>query len=203
MQEQFEPLGPLQRRKRAAIIDAAVESFLGHGFEATRMDRLAARAGVSKRTLYNHFASKEALFAAVVKHLYEELLAPGQIEPVEDLAPVEGLRVFARRLLAHLRSPRVLALLKLVVAEHTRFPSLTSLFYQHGKQPALRQLTAMLRHWQASGQLRCEEPELAAVQFLGLVKEGLFWPLLLGSQPPREDETTIEAAVRAFLRLYG
>src|SRR6202046_636625 len=61
----------LTDRKRAAIISAAIEEFLADGFDATSMDRVAARASVSKRTVYNHFPSKEALFAAILHQLWD------------------------------------------------------------------------------------------------------------------------------------
>ncbi len=61
----------LTDRKRAAVIAAAIEEFLAAGFDATSMDRIAARASVSKRTVYNHFPSKEALFAAILRQLWD------------------------------------------------------------------------------------------------------------------------------------
>lgn len=57
----------LTDRKRAAIVDAAIEAFLASGYDATSMDRIAAHAGVSKRTVYNHFPSKDALFVAILQ----------------------------------------------------------------------------------------------------------------------------------------
>src|SRR3546814_1888088 len=64
----------LSDRKRAAILDAALSEFRATGYEATSMDRIAASAGVSKRTVYNHFDGKEALFT----HILEAMLARGQ-----------------------------------------------------------------------------------------------------------------------------
>ena len=64
-------LSRLTDRKRAAIINAAIIEFRQSGYEATSMDRLAASAGVSKRTVYNHFPSKEALFAQIIQQLWE------------------------------------------------------------------------------------------------------------------------------------
>src|SRR5277367_2642966 len=61
----------LTDRKRDAIISAAIEEFLATGYDATSMDRIAARANVSKRTVYNHFPSKEVLFAAILHQLWE------------------------------------------------------------------------------------------------------------------------------------
>ena len=64
----------LSDRKRAAILDAALAEFRATGYEATGMDRIAASAGVSKRTVYNHFPGKEALFT----HILEAMLERGQ-----------------------------------------------------------------------------------------------------------------------------
>src|ERR1700761_5661204 len=61
----------LTDRKRIAIVGAAIEEFLAAGYDATSMDRIAARASVSKRTVYNHFPSKEALFAAILHQLWD------------------------------------------------------------------------------------------------------------------------------------
>jgi TetR/AcrR family transcriptional regulator of autoinduction and epiphytic fitness len=59
----------LTDRKREAIVRAAVEEFRASGYEATSMDRIAEVAGVSKRTVYNHFPSKEALFSMILEEL--------------------------------------------------------------------------------------------------------------------------------------
>ena len=61
----------LTDRKRDAIVQAAIVEFRDNGFEATSVDKVAARAEVSKRTLYNHFASKDELFAAILHILWE------------------------------------------------------------------------------------------------------------------------------------
>src|ERR1700749_5333179 len=58
-------------RKPDAIVQAAIVEFRDNGFEATSVDKVAARAEVSKRTLYNHFPSKDELFAAILHILWE------------------------------------------------------------------------------------------------------------------------------------
>lgn len=60
----------LTDQKRESIVQAAIAEFGDRGFEVTSMDRIAARAEVSKRTVYNHFPSKEELFAEMLQRLW-------------------------------------------------------------------------------------------------------------------------------------
>ena len=62
----------LTDRKREAIVQAAIAEFRANGFEVTSMDKIAATAGVSKRTVYNHFPSKEELFAEILHQFWAE-----------------------------------------------------------------------------------------------------------------------------------
>src|SRR5690349_2102825 len=86
----------LTDRKRAAIVDAAVAEFRAAGYEATSMDRIATRAAVSKRTVYNHFPGKEALFG----HIVEDMLARGSDE---HATPYRGDRPLREQLLELVR----------------------------------------------------------------------------------------------------
>jgi len=187
--------------KREAVVAAAVTAFLGEGYAQVSMDAIAARAGVSKRTVYNHFPGKRELFRAVVTRLYQGL------EPAEggglpaDQPPETVLPAFSRQLLAHLRRPEISGLLRLIIAEQQRFPELALDFYAEGKGPAVALLERYLAEQHALGRLSVPDPLLAAQQFLGSVKESTFWPALLGL-PVRADEPVIAAAVAAFLKVY-
>ena len=59
----------LSEIKRKQIIKAATSEFLKQGFQGCGMDRIAQCANVSKRTIYNHFTSKEELFLSILEHL--------------------------------------------------------------------------------------------------------------------------------------
>ena len=79
----------LTDRKREAIINAAIAEFLSNGFETTSMDKIAASAEVSKRTVYNHFSGKDELFAAILSLLWNRCqdqmdLAYRSDQPVEQ-----------------------------------------------------------------------------------------------------------------------
>src|SRR3954471_24775417 len=85
----------LTDRKRDAIVQAAIVEFRANGFEATSVDKVAARAEVSKRTLYNHFPSKDELFAEILRVLWHT--SSSQMElPYRTDAPLrEQLLVLA------------------------------------------------------------------------------------------------------------
>ncbi|PWC45797.1 TetR/AcrR family transcriptional regulator [Azospirillum sp. TSO22-1] len=183
--------------KRRSVVEAATRAFLSEGYGAASMDAIAAEAGASKRTVYNHFPSKRDLFRAVVARLYEGLNAPGRVP--SDRAPAEALTAFAHGLLTHLRRPEVTGLLRLVAAEHRRFPELSQDLMREGKGPAVAPLEAYLAALDARGELRVPSPPAAASLFLGGIKEALFWPGLFGLPVP-EDGPVVDNAVRAFLR---
>lgn len=192
----------LTDRKRADIVAAAERLLLEAGYGATSMDRIAAEAGASKRTVYNHFPSKEDLFRAVVEGMYGALhgtdgvLRPGQ--PAE-----EALAAFARAILAHTGNPRLRALIRLVIAENARFPEITKIYFQAGKEPAVGRLSEWLAGEAAAGRLSVANPTLAAQQFLGAIKEALFWPVLLGLAPLHTPDEVVSEAIAGFLARHG
>ncbi len=188
--------------KRQAIIQAAARAFLSEGYAAVSMDAVAADAGASKRTVYNHFPSKRELFRAVVAQLYAGLLEGEPRGLSADDPPEKALPRFARKLLAHLRRPEMTGLLRLVVAEHHRFPELALDFHTEGKGPAIELLERYLATQDRRGRLKVPDAMLAAQQFLGGVKEAVFWPALLGLPVKRDDSQVIAAAVDALLTIY-
>ncbi len=194
---------PSSRRgdaKRQAIVAAATDAFLAQGYGATSVDAISAAAGVSKRTLYNHFPGKRELFRAVVARLYAGLLeGEGAAMPMDE-APEAALPRLAHALLAHLRRPEVSGLLRLVVAEHHRFPELAADFHTEGKGPAV---AVVARYLAAQPSLAVADSTLAAQQFLGAVKEALFWPALIGLPVTQDDDAVIAAAARMIATLYG
>ena len=82
----------LTDRKREAIVAAAIAEFRENGFEVTSMDKIAATAGVSKRTVYNHFPSKEELFAEILHQLWASSVAQLDVSYASDRPLREQLR---------------------------------------------------------------------------------------------------------------
>jgi len=192
----IEAAKPKPGRKAAAILDAAKHLFLERGYAGTSMDAVAAAAPVSKRTLYQYFPGKEDLFGAVIDSVWSGL--GGTAVPAgED--PRAVLRGFVERLIAHWEHPDVIPLLRLIMAEAPRAPELSAAYYARGKAPAVATLADYLRPLAARGGLATADPELAAVQFLGMIKEALFWPRVLGVPIGLDADKVIAGAIDRVL----
>ena len=201
---------PRSVRKRAAIVAAATEAFLRDGYRGTSMDAIAADAGVSKQTVYKHFADKQRLFAAIVSATVDEVSASvhAEVLALEDSGDVAAdLRDLARRQLAAVMQPRLLQLRRLVIAEAGRFPELGRAFYERGPGRTLAALAAAFEQLARRGRLAIEDPALAAVHFNWLImSQPLNEAMLLGDAaiPDRAAlDRCAETGVRVFLAAYG
>ncbi len=149
---------PRQRRKEARpqeLLQAALELFVARGFSATRSDDVAARAGVSKGTLYLYFPSKEELFKAVVRNNIASLIAAGQ-----DIADsFEGSSEELLRLLMHAWWQRVGdtdagGIFKIIIAEVRNFPELAQFYADEVILPAYRLVSGTLQRGIDRGEFR-------------------------------------------------
>lgn len=191
-------------RKRAAILEAALGEFETRGFRETSMDRIAESAGVSKRTVYNHFASKEALFDEIVGQLSERV-ALGTDFPYDPDRPLEQqLRQIGGQVLDMLVAPCFGTLARVALMEMIRSPALAQRTYD-----MVRRRQSGLAQWladaHADGRLAVPDPAWAADQFLGLIKSFALWPQILGGQPlpgPAERARIVESSVDMLLRSY-
>jgi AcrR family transcriptional regulator len=105
------------------IMDAATRVFLAHGLEGATIDKIARAAGASKPTIYGRYPGKEALFAAVVENEISRVLLHADVEYESDSVR-ERLEHFALIMLTTSLERRVVALLRIIIAEAPRFPAL-------------------------------------------------------------------------------
>lgn len=187
-----EPVGRPGKRKQ--IVAAARELFLAQGYGATSMDAVARAAPVSKRTLYNHFDGKQALFLAVLRDSWTDLSEAPAIGAGGDVR--ETLRRYVARLESHWRHPDVVPFLRLLIAEGARFPELSEIYYQAGKAPAVAELA---RYFEGKADPLGLSAEARAIQFLGMIKEALFWPKVLGFPVSGDRDALVEAAIARIL----
>ncbi|HXZ03452.1 MAG TPA: TetR/AcrR family transcriptional regulator [Ktedonobacteraceae bacterium] len=124
--------------------------FLQQGYQATSIDAILAEAGISsKETLYRHYASKEALFVDVLSHLTME--QPGFSEGLaamplsHDLPSLqENLTQLSREILSMMCQPGYLPLVRMIIAEASRFPQLGTLFFSTVTQRGIAIITNLL-----------------------------------------------------------
>lgn len=194
----------LTERKREAILQAAIAEFRSSGFEITSMDKIAATAGVSKRTVYNHFPSKETLFAEILNRLWHSITAEQDVSYSCKKPLREQLRALLQAKLRMLADENFLDLARIAIAATIHSPERAQdMVGRMGERE--EGLTAWIRLAQADGQLKPVEPAFAAQQMHGLLKTFAFWPQISMGQPSlTEDEQihVIESALDMFLSRY-
>ena len=186
---------------RRLILRAGVSVFLKSGFGGATMDAVAARAGVSKMTVYRHFEDKEALFAGAVTAICEQFIHEN-IEAVLDLEPAHALRGFARKTLSILFAPQTIELHRIVIAESKRFPRLGRFFYDNGPEASIAGLERYFIRHKDNPALKVTDPRRAAEEFLELLRGYSHLRLLLGMQKrlgEREAAARIDAALKHVL----
>ena len=189
------PVATRAEEKQKRILDAASELFLERGYDAVSLDDVLERAGGSKTTLYSYYGGKEGLFAAIVQKACHDKLAPLLELDVKDLDPNTGLKALGQKFLSVIANPTGRCLYRMMVAEAERFPELAGAFYSAGPQAAITLLRRTLEHWQKKGLLRESNPEVLAIQFIGIMLGNFSLKSLLGlssalSQKEIEDWTT-------------
>ncbi|MCI4568470.1 TetR/AcrR family transcriptional regulator [Lysobacter sp. CFH 32150] len=195
----------LTDRKRAAILDAAVAEFRQSGYEATSMDRIAASAGVSKRTVYNHFPSKEALFAQILKQLWERSVEGLDLAYRSDRPLRTQLLELVKQKLRLLHDGNFVDLARVAIAATIHSPERAQdMVARMGDRE--EGLTLWIRAAAADGRLKTKDPLFASMQLQGLVKGFAFWPQITLGQPPltaAQQQQVAESAVDMFLAYYG
>jgi TetR/AcrR family transcriptional repressor of mexJK operon len=192
-------------RKHQAILRAGSDVFLRLGYESASMGIIAAEAGVSKQTIYNHFGSKRVLFRAIVEGLVSQLLKPIE-DRRDDADPKTVLTLLAREFLALMLEPSSLAMHRLLVAEADRFPELAAAVYGAGPAQIIATLARFLARETKKGRLAVEKPRLAAEQFFGMLNGYLQVRALFGVEPPPSDaelETRVDYGIKCFLKMHA
>lgn len=196
----------LSPEKRAQILSGAAVIFAAQGYEGASMAQIAAAAGVSKGTLYNHFENKAALFVAYVSEKCQERLASVFHGMNHDGGPEAVLREVGKRMLHMMLSDAGLAIYRVVISEASKFPELASAFFEAGPARAVRSLSEWLEEETRQGRLCVSEPAFAAEQFLNLCQTHLVLRRrleLLADPPEAYVDRVVDAAIGMFLARYG
>lgn len=195
----------LSPEKRAQILGGAATVFAADGYEGASMARIAAVAGVSKGTLYNHFDGKAALFTAYVGGKCDEYLAHVFDSAGHGGDPAAVLRGIGKRMVQMMLSDVGLAIYRVVIAEAAKFPALARGFFEAGPARAIAFMAEWLAEETRRGRLCVPDPAFAAEQFFNLCQTRLVLRRkleMLPDPPERDIDGVVEAAITMFLRTY-
>jgi AcrR family transcriptional regulator len=196
------------QRKRGQILDAARRLFLIHGYAHTSTEAVRRAAGISKETLYRYYATKEELFADVLRRLTLEHL-PGPLQSDEPLARGANrkqlhktLQGLAQDIVVLMMQPDYLALLRIVIAESTRFPHLGELFRKTVPEQTIAAVSELLARLRKKRLVAKIDTEAAARMLLGslLTYAILDGVLSAGGKPRLPAPKRIAAITDLFVR---
>lgn len=181
---------------RRALIEAALATFLEHGFSATRMSDVAERAGLAKGTIYLHFTDKAALFAGVLR---EVMLVARAGRQAPRPRPDEPTRDFLLRtvppVLHDLQVSGRFGVLYLVMAEGPRFPELADVYRTVGIAPVLRLVRLYAARAERRGELRSDALSRLPMLLVAPAVLAALWNNLFGRTEPLDVAAAFEAYV--------
>jgi len=198
-------------RSRAALVEAARTLFLRQGYAGTTMEEIAALAGVTKRTVYNNYGDKDALFTLIVADViaYAEAFARDLQQEFTAGIDAANLRAtldeLARRMSLAILRPEVIALRRLLIRESRGFPALAQAYFDRAPGQVIEALASEFALLGKVGLLQVPHPRHAAAQFAYLVVgEPLDRAMLVGAPPSRAHVAACaREGVETFMARYG
>jgi len=203
-----DPKAALMTRKRAAIVEAALQAFLENGYAQSSMDRIASVAGVSVKTVYRHFAKKDELFSAVMQTAcnpdtlnnpqtddgFDGVLAE---RPWFSKPPRVALAIAGMDYLRHALSEDQLALYRVVTHDAHRFPELGARYREQVIEERNRLFSAYLARWAALENWKIKDGRRAANAYAALLRADLFDAALHGVGNPTESALKKQVSLAA------
>lgn len=192
-------------RKRLAILQAAILEFRNSGFEATSMDKIAATAEVSKRTVYNHFPSKEELFAAILLHLWETATAENECKYEAKRALKPQLLDFLNKKMQMICKQDFIDLARVAVAATIHTPDRARDMVERLKNQE-DGIVAWIKAAQEDGRLKAGDSHLMGEMLQGQLKSLAFWPQVAMGQgllDETQQKHLIQVCADMFLHYYA
>ena len=198
------PGRPFDQAKRLAIIEAASLRFFEHGFAATSIEQVAADAGVSKVTVYNHFGDKRGLFTAAVELECEKMRGYFTLEDTLEGTIRERLEAIGEGMIAFLSRPEMIQFERRIAAETEVEPAIGHAFLKAGPWRMKEAFADFLAYANEVGELSVPDPILGAEQFAALCKGMGDLDQRFGRQVTSADRARrISGAVDVFLAAYS
>lgn len=189
-----------QRRKQARpgeILDAALAVFAEKGFSAARMDDIAAKAGVTKGTIYLYFTSKEDVFKQLARrHVSDNLVMAVEAARYYDGPTFDFLMLFFHGFAAKVMNSDAVVLPKIIISESGNFPELATFWRKEVIDRAMAMLEGIIKRGVARGDIR----DLPAEHVCRLCIAPLLMCLIWRTSFAHTDETPFD--YEAFLGVH-
>lgn len=189
-------------QKKKQIVEAAIAEFQEKGYAGASMDRISERAQVSKRTVYNHFDSKDVLFKAINQCLADQVNSALEIQYDPQKPIREALLELGWAEGDLMTSPCFMGLARMIMSETIRDPELAA--DMNARMTKLSVFAEFMERANREGRLSVDDPAVAAEQFLGLIKSRAFYPNIYAARVPDREEMDriINESVDLFLAGY-
>jgi len=195
-------LSPRSIRRRQEILDAATSLFLEKGFSGCSIDDVIERTGGSKRTVYKLFPCKRDLFTAIAQGCAKKILQPIEMPKLVDRPIEDVLTEFGENFLKVMTSDEFGQLYRSVVSQAAHFPEVACGVFEAGPARVRAALMEVLAHYKARGEIDFPDLELAAEQFVSMLRTEYVFAVALGLRPPPDKVTiqrTVAQAISTFL----
>lgn len=200
-----DPMSVTANSTSERILHAALAVFLEVGFDRANLELVAARAGVTKPTVYSHFGSKVGLLQAVAQSQAQQALI--QFSP--NLRSTGNVRRdligFSKSFLSNMLHPDAIRMHRFAIVEAMTHPELVAPLLSAGPQKLTETLQLYLESETKAGRLRCKNSLLAAQQLLGLLAGMDFLAIVISQMVPSEADIKkrVTSSVDVFLKYYA
>lgn len=194
------PTAEVAARRNLELLECALDQFLELGFDATTIDAICARTGMSRRTIYSRYADKETLFKAALQMAIDQWVVPvDRLAGLETDDLEETLAAIARAWVSNIKQPWGMRLVRIANTEVFRRPEIAAYLWEQTAQPTIGYLTDLFVRRLRPGRQVADAADAAAA-FLILVVEGSVQLAVWGQMNPDDFDRQIAYRVRLFLR---
>ncbi len=182
------------------LLELALQEFMRNGYGGASISRMAREAGISKNTVYSRYASKQALFHAIMQQQIERLAPASLLVHKGGKPDIEaGLKAFANRMLEQSLREEFIGVNRLMYSESQRFPEL-GLEAARRTRLGVKRISRFIRDCAEADGLPCENPDVAAEIFILLIRGWYLDILLTNSKVSAKKRSQwVDAAVHTLL----
>ena len=202
-----------KRNTKREILNAALDLFSVHGYEATSTAQIADAVGIRKASLYSHFSSKQEILDELIKVTLDgynkhSVFAKADwrdrtfTKNISDITPDTALQMVLGHVNYILHDPQISKSRRMLTIEQFQNTTLKALQTKQNYTDVMRYFTGLMSFLIERGKLKNNNPEIMAAQFCLPIS---VWINLCDREPERENEITglIERHIRLFFNLYG